>query len=244
MNLIKEKDDKRVDVLGRLPLHLQISEMLVRDIQSGRLLDGEKLRPERQLARDLGIAVGTLRKALGDMEEKGFLRRVHGSGNYVRDNVDGDNIYAFFHLETRSGGGLPSASAISVERMAKPAMLPRIGTSDEAFRIRRLRFLDGSDAAVEEIWLDGSAARTLSVPDAADSLYYFYRQELGIVISRAADMVSVAPPPPWVPSDFGTRRHDIWGYVERVSKDQSGRDVEYSRTWFDPETTRYVARWR
>ena len=32
---------------GALPLYQQISELLIRDIAAGRLIDGEKLKPER-----------------------------------------------------------------------------------------------------------------------------------------------------------------------------------------------------
>lgn len=45
---------------GSLPVYLQIAETLVRDITAGRLIDGEKLPPEREMATTLGIAVGTL----------------------------------------------------------------------------------------------------------------------------------------------------------------------------------------
>ena len=47
-----------------LPIYIQISEMLMREIIAGRLLDGERLLPERTLAKSLNISVGTLRKAL------------------------------------------------------------------------------------------------------------------------------------------------------------------------------------
>ncbi len=50
-----------------LPIYIQISEMLMREIIAGRLLDGERLLPERTLAKSLNISVGTLRKALKDL---------------------------------------------------------------------------------------------------------------------------------------------------------------------------------
>ena len=71
-----------------LPIYMQTAEMLIREIASGRLIDGERLPPERNMAADLGIAVGTLRKALDDLSAKGLLERVHGSGNYIRHNPD------------------------------------------------------------------------------------------------------------------------------------------------------------
>jgi GntR family transcriptional regulator len=42
----------------------------MREIIAGRLSDGERLLPERQLAKSLNISVGTLRKSLKDLEKK------------------------------------------------------------------------------------------------------------------------------------------------------------------------------
>ena len=42
-----------------LPVYIQISEMLMREIIAGRLSDGERLLPERHLAKSLNISVGT-----------------------------------------------------------------------------------------------------------------------------------------------------------------------------------------
>ena len=67
---------------SELPKFIQLSEMLIREIAAGRLVDGARLPPEREMADDLGVAVGTLRKALADVEaayvasakENGFLQ--------------------------------------------------------------------------------------------------------------------------------------------------------------------------
>ncbi len=228
---------------GKLPLHVQVSEMLAREIQAGILPDGSKLAPEREMAAELEIAVGTLRKALADLTEKGLLEKVQGSGNYVRNKVAASTIYSFFRLELSSGGGLPTAEILSVERLKKPRDLPAFGTSQDAFRFRRLRRLNGKMAAVEEIWLDGSFAKQIRNEDLSDSLYQYYKQKLGLLIIRAEDAVSLAPPPDWKPAKF-TSNATIWGYIERLSFDQNNAPAEFSRTWFDPTTTRFMARWK
>ena len=71
-------------VKNALPIYVQISEMLIRDVSAGHYLDGARLPPERQLATDLGVSVTTLRKALDDMAQKGMLKRRQGSGNYIK----------------------------------------------------------------------------------------------------------------------------------------------------------------
>ena len=199
-----------------LPLHQQISEMLIREIAAGRMIDGEKLAPEREMAANLNVAVGTLRKALADLHAKGLLERVQGSGNYVRSRSDVDSIYALFRLELTEGGGLPTARVLSVERLPKTINMPRFGTSSEAHRIRRLRSLGGRPAAVEEIWLDGDYAETIEAGDLSDSLYLFYRQALGIWISRAEDRVGVDTVPPWAPAEFGLPPGPPPGFIEPI----------------------------
>lgn len=227
---------------GKLPLHIQVSEMLAREIQAGLYPDGTKLAPERDMALELDISVGTLRKALFDLSEKGLLERVHGSGNYVRKSNDAQTIYGFFRLELIEGGGLPTAEIISIKKLKKPRNLPKFGISDSGFRFRRWRKLNGVDAAVEEIWLDGSYAEKIEQNDLPDSLYQYYRQSLNLWIGKAEDSVSVAAPPSWKPAEFASNA-SIWGYIERFSYDQNNQIAEFSRTWFDPTTTRFMARW-
>lgn len=225
-----------------LPLYVQISEMLIRDIAAGRLLEGERLPPERDMAADLGISVGTLRKALSELTRKGMLYRVQGSGNYIRSSAEATGVYAFFRLERLDGGGLPTAQVLSIDLMDKPADLPAFGDSPRAHRIRRLRRLGGTPAAVEEIWLDGRWADRLLPDDLSNSLYHSYKTRLGLLITRAEDRVWLGSVPDWAPPEFPPERGAACGFVERISRGQNGQSVEYSRTWFDAGTTRYVAR--
>jgi GntR family transcriptional regulator len=227
---------------GSLPLYQQIAELLIRDIAAGRLIDGERLSPERDMAADLGIAVGTLRQALKSLTEKGLLERVQGSGNYVRAKSDAASVYALFRLERVEGGGLPTARVLSVERCPKTDALPAFGASWEGHRIRRLRFLSGRVAAVEEIWLDGAEVDRIAPQDLSESLYLFYRQRLGIWIARAEDSIGQGPLPSWTPAEFPHPPGTALPLITRVSWAQDGRSVEASLTWYDPETVRYVAR--
>ena len=51
-----------------------------------RIADGELTRwhpGERYLATDLGVAVGTVRKAIAQLRDEGLIDTVHGRGSYV-----------------------------------------------------------------------------------------------------------------------------------------------------------------
>ncbi|EEE47280.1 GntR family transcriptional regulator [Roseibium alexandrii] len=224
-----------------LPLYVQISELLIRDIAAGRLLDGERLPPERDMAEELGISIGTLRKALADLTEKGLLERIQGSGNYIRQGGTNESVYAMFRLELLSGGGLPKADILEVERVSKPEGLPAFGTSGEGTRIRRLRYLNETIIAVEEIWLDGDCGYVRK-DQLSDSLYRFYQKQLGFWIIRAEDRVTIKAVPDWAPEVFTKAPGTLTGYIERFSWADKPEPVEYSRTWFDTDRAHYVQR--
>lgn len=225
-----------------LPKAVQVSEMLIREIASGRLKDGARLPTERQMAQELGIAVGTLRRALSILEEKGLLTRIQGSGNYVRAQRDVQSIYSFFRLELIGGGGLPSAEVVDVLRLMKPADAPYFGEDRYAHRIRRVRYLNELPVAFEEIWLDRRFCDVLRQADLKESLYLFYKETLGLIITATEDTVGVSEMPDWSPVPLAPKPGEPCGFVERLGSDQIGTHAEYSRTWFDQSAARYTVR--
>lgn len=234
--------DSQTPGTGKVPLAVQITELLIRDIRSGALPDGEKLPPERQMAQKLGISTGTLRKALSELESRGLLRRVQGSGNYISHDLDQQDVYALFRLELIDAPARPSARLLTLERLEKPSGLPFIGESGYAFRFRRIRMLDQREAALEEIWLDGRHAQQIDAANVGDSLYRFYSNVLGCRITRVEDRVTARSLPAWAPPAWKERHQQDWGFIERLSRDQHGEAAEFSRTWFDPVHVRFVSR--
>ncbi|OCJ09489.1 GntR family transcriptional regulator [Rhizobium sp. AC27/96] len=229
---------------GSLPMYLQIAELLVRDIAAGRLIDGEKLAPEREMAVELGIAVGTLRKTLAELQSRGLLERVQGSGNYIKAISDPKSVYAMFRLELIGGGGLPTAEVLDVHRLEKPEHFPVFGASNEGHRIRRLRRLSGKVVAVEEIWLDGSYVEAVTADELSESLYLYYRTRLGLWIARAEDQIGLGVVPGWAPDAFGQKPGTLVPHVLRLSQAQDGVTAELSHTWYDHTMARYVSRLR
>jgi GntR family transcriptional regulator len=227
-----------------LPRYLQVAETLIREIAAGRLADGARMPPEREMAASYDISVGTLRKALGRLEDAGLLERIQGSGNYVRRAPQELGLYAFFRLELVEGGGLPTAELLSVERLPKEPDMPEFGPSSEGHRIRRLRRIGGVPAVLEEIWLDGDATARIDRAAMSESLYLYYREALGLVITRAEDRIGVAAVPGWVAPEATLDAGESAGFIERTSQAADGARVEYSRTWFDSRHVRYVARLR
>ena len=225
-----------------LPVYIQISEMLMREIIAGRLSDGERLLPERHLAKSLNISVGTLRKSLKDLEQKGALIRRHGSGNYIKFNSKFNSIYSFFRIELIDGGGLPSAKNIDINLVKKPKYSPFFGESDKCLRIRRLRFLDNLPCVLEEIHLDAMKVDGHKFDNISQSIYLFYKDILNLRITSAKDSATLLPVPVWSPKEFKIMNCQETVCIERLAYDQVGAPVEFSRSWIDTNIARYTAR--
>ncbi len=222
------------------PKHRQISADITRRIAAGRLAEGERLPPEREMAAEYGIAVGTLRRALSDLAEEGLIERRQGSGTYVRRLRGTGGLYGFFRIELRGGGGHPTAEVLDAARHPKPADAPAFGPAHDAHRIRRLRRLDGRPAVLEEIWLDASWAPALVAADLDPSLYRHYRRELGLRIVRVEDRVGAATMPDWGAPHLTAGIP--CGRVDRLSWAHDGTRAEWSCSFYDSDAAAYVAR--
>ena len=72
------------DLAGRSgPIYRQIAAALVEEIQTGELPAGTRLPPQRDLARTLGVTVGTVGRAYSEAERRGCIAGQVGRGTYV-----------------------------------------------------------------------------------------------------------------------------------------------------------------
>lgn len=69
------------------PAWAQIEAQLAQRIESGGLQAGERLPPERELARSLGVSRMTVRQALDVLSRRGLVERGVGRGTFVRSHV-------------------------------------------------------------------------------------------------------------------------------------------------------------
>lgn len=66
------------------PKYLAIAEALSRDIQSGRLVAGDRLPPQRALAEALGVDLTTITRAYGEAQRLGLIEGDGRRGSFVR----------------------------------------------------------------------------------------------------------------------------------------------------------------
>ncbi|WP_081163225.1 PLP-dependent aminotransferase family protein, partial [Ensifer aridi] len=69
------------------PRYLALVNALEQDIADGRLSQGDRLPPHRDLARELSLSVGTVSKAYQEAEQRGMVSSRVGQGTFVRRRI-------------------------------------------------------------------------------------------------------------------------------------------------------------
>src|SRR5271170_3397701 len=71
-----------------VPLHRQLFLVLHDEIDRGVIAAGEALPTEQTLCDQFGVSRITVRRALADLAERGYIERRQGVGSFVREHSE------------------------------------------------------------------------------------------------------------------------------------------------------------
>ena len=174
------------------PLYLQVKDSLVRRLIDGAWQPGQLIPSEMELAREVGVSQGTIRKALDVMTAESMLVRRQGRGTFVAEPEESRLLFRFFRLSADSGARAFPESRI-IDRSGAAAdkdtsLALDIAEGAAAWRIERVRSLDGAPMIVETIILPASRFPDLDrVDDIPNNVYRLYSERWGITIGRASE---------------------------------------------------------
>jgi GntR family transcriptional regulator len=66
-----------------IPVYYRLQTLILRDIENGSLEPGSMIPPERRLVASYGVSIGTVKKAILNLVNDGYLYRIQGKGTYV-----------------------------------------------------------------------------------------------------------------------------------------------------------------
>ncbi len=73
----------------QIPRYYLIQRSILNRIEKGEWAPGEKIPPEKELAAIFGVSVGSVKTAMLNLSNSGFLNRVQGKGTFVAGSVIG-----------------------------------------------------------------------------------------------------------------------------------------------------------
>jgi len=169
--------------------YLGVRDDIAARISAGEFKPGERLPSERQLQIGGGVARGTVREALFQLEAEGVIYRKDRSGWYVSPppvSYDPTRWEGFMSY-VEAQGRRPETETLSKVEIAADGMLAQIFSRPVGapmYWIRRRRSIDGRAVLIESIIVDAARTPGLIEHDLNGSLTSVLKSVYGIGVAR------------------------------------------------------------
>jgi GntR family transcriptional regulator len=188
-----------IDRRSPIPFYFQLTELLTREIETGRWAAGERLPSEPAICKQFGVSRTTVRQALAALESDGLIRREKGRGTFVAEHRPGgwllQSAHGFYEEAERAGHAVRS-------RVLRRASEPLPGWASDVLRLRpgsvgvtveRLRWMDDRLVMYVVSHFPPQFAEALLAADLeTTSLYRVLEEHEGVTVAGGRRVVEAA----------------------------------------------------
>jgi len=229
------------------PLYIQVKRWIISQIEDGHYSIGTRIPGEHDLSRQLNISRGTIREAIRELVDEGYLYTIHGRGTFVKniekpswamntfasvaDSFDDANIHYSTRIMDNSRDFADSVVAAQLH----------IEPQTEIIRLERLRFIKEEPVHLSTSFLPYSTAeKLLSIDLNNKSLYKVMGNDLGIKVVRV-ERVVMAKLADSHEVDL-LQLPDVAAILvmDGVAYNEFNKPVEYSVARFPTERSRFI----
>lgn len=225
------------------PLYLQIKHIL-----KDRILHGvyplESIIPsEPQLEKEFGVSKITVRGAIQELVQEGYLEKGSGKGTKVIRNKAASKLSKWKHFTeilVESGHQIQKrwlrAEVVPNEAGTKPHRL--FGT--RCLKLERVYDLDGAPYIYYQHYLSSELDEGLTLSDLNDQSLYELLEEQGLSLDKLQDEFGVAAASREIAEILGLPEGAALLKRSRYSRDEQGEVIEYSVGYYNTELQNYI----
>lgn len=231
--------------LGPVPLHRQVYLDLTAALNAGEWQAGDRLPPERELARRYGCSLITVRRALSELAREGRLERTPGRGTTVlRPRIDRDLEEPMsFAEEMQTRGYDPETRLIAARPESAGetvAAALELEPGSPTLFLERLRLADGEPLLLEQVHLPAERFPGLLASDLEHgSLYRILTERYATHVVRARETFEPVLLRSREAELLACKRRTPALLVEGTAYTDEDLPVEFGRTFVRGDRTRY-----
>jgi GntR family transcriptional regulator len=241
-------DPQNAAAFGFRPLYRQVRDVLIKRIIDNVWKPGELLPSEFEIADDLGVSQGTIRKALDELEAENFVVRRQGKGTYVARHDEARILFQFFKLIPDSDKSeFPESQILSVSvdtADAHAATALGLTTGTRVVRIERLRSLAGRVCIAEHIVLPRALFPGIEKRDLPNNLYELYRSDFRVTVVHASEKLKAVAATKRDAKSLGLLPGAPLLSINRTAIAADGRPVEWRVSLCHTDTLHYLSNLR
>jgi GntR family transcriptional regulator len=186
-----------IDKHSPFPIYYQIQEWVKTRIDEGKLKPGDKIPSENELCEQFEVSRMTIRQAINNLVEQGYLHRKRGIGTFVQLPKVEQKLQSMtgFTEDMLARGLRPSSELLSfqiVSATAKVAQKLQLEEGSPVYEVRRIRLADEEPIALETTYLSPSLVKGINEEILQYSLYEHLEQNLGYKLTRATQTIEAS----------------------------------------------------
>lgn len=220
---------------------LQLQKRIIKNIESGDLLPGEKLYSERALADMYGVSRMTVQYAMNALVRKGYLYRVRGSGTYVRQGTV-DKMDLSYLSEAGNGSISAIMKNYGVKMTSKVLTKGTVSTrffshkleldeKEEVYVLHRIRYGNDEPIAVEYTYVPAKVFEDIDHMDFSRVSLYDYMDSKGHMPKKFRQKLQIVEVNERERGFLELHENDPVYYLEFIGYDELGLVVEYTESY-------------
>lgn len=231
------------------PAYHRVAAALRAEIDRGQWKVGDQMPTEAELSVQFEVSRNTVRQALDVLHSMNLVSRQQGRGTFVAphglSHVIGELKSLTDVLKER--GFVPGNEGVGVSQDADPPVdAAEHLASSTIWRVDRVRTADGRPFCNMRSWVADEVGRNLDKDRLIEngSLYRVLREDLGILLSEATEIIRAEAATAHEASVLSIRRGSPVIVIYRWVSDNRGRPVEYARAAAPGDRYQYLAKLR
>ena len=212
------------------PLYVQLMEELETSIRNGVYKPGDKIMTEAEMAREYGVSLITVRKAVGSLMEKGLVVRKQGKGTFVTKPKYSRNMKKLqsFTEMCEQMGVKPGARVLENRLIAadkKVADRLGIEPGSNVVYISRLRLADGEPVQVEKSYFPLKYAFLLEEDLNEGSMFECLKEKAGAKVASSEKMIELCRATAEEAALMDVKKGDYLLFVKSTAYDENGEPM-------------------
>jgi transcriptional regulator, gntR family len=212
------------------PLYVQLMDELEASIRNGVYKPGDKIMTETEMAKEYGVSLITVRKAVGSLMEKGLVVRKQGKGTFVTKPKYSRNMKKLqsFTEMCEQMGVKPGARVLENRLIAadkKVADRLGIEPGSNVVYISRLRLVDGEPVQVEKSYFPLKYAFLLEEDLNDGSMFECLKEKAGAKVASSEKMIELCRATAEEAALMDVKKGDYLLFVKSTAYDENGEPM-------------------
>ncbi|EBA5556779.1 UTRA domain-containing protein [Salmonella enterica subsp. enterica] len=175
-----------------VPLYRQLKDKILSEISSGKLAEGAKIPTEVEFSDRYAISRITVRNAIKELVEEGYLIKKQGKGTFVcRPKIERKVVHLLSFTDACKANHLPVQSRVIrceiLSDYRHVRQLLDLKNEDSLLYIQRLRMAGDAPLMLENNYYSLNRFGFLQQEDLRGSLYQLLREKYAIVPTYAGE---------------------------------------------------------